>query len=129
MDGEERGSKLLQAALRGAAERARLLAEALDSFAETVGSMNGDTFGSTGPHTAIQPPEPDQLWNTKRVAQYLGVSEKWVRHAVAGGRLPSIKIGGVRRFLPDQIRACARGELPWLTYAARVIPRRPRRAD
>jgi len=57
-------------------------------------------------------------WRVKDVADFLQASESWVRHAAAGGRLPCVKIGGLLRFDPDEIRALARSSAP-----ARAIPR------
>jgi excisionase family DNA binding protein len=50
------------------------------------------------------------LWDAKDVAQYLKVSRSWVYLHAEDGTLPSVRIGGLRRFWPDQIRAYARGE-------------------
>ncbi len=50
-------------------------------------------------------PEDRRFWTVKDVAGYLQASESWVRHAAAGGRLPYRKIGGLLRFLPEEIRA------------------------
>ena len=57
-------------------------------------------------------------WKVRDVAEFLQASESWVRHAAAGGRLPCVKIGGLLRFDPDEIRALARSSAP-----ARAIPR------
>jgi predicted DNA-binding transcriptional regulator AlpA len=61
----------------------------------------------------------DRAWKTKDVAEFLQASESWVRHAAAEGRLSCIKIGGLLRFDPSEIRALVEGhqrELP------RVLP-------
>lgn len=47
----------------------------------------------------------EKAWKTKDVAEFLQASESWVRHAVAEGRLPCTKIGGLLRFDPAEIRA------------------------
>jgi excisionase family DNA binding protein len=47
----------------------------------------------------------ERAWKTKDVAEFLQASESWVRHAAAEGRLPCIKIGGLLRFDPAEIRA------------------------
>jgi excisionase family DNA binding protein len=39
------------------------------------------------------------------VAELLGVHENWVYDQAAGGALPSYKIGGTRRFDPDELKA------------------------
>ena len=54
----------------------------------------------------------ETLWDAKDVATYLKVSRNWVYDQVARGRLPHVKIGGLVRFHPEQIRAVARGEAP-----------------
>jgi excisionase family DNA binding protein len=51
----------------------------------------------------------DRAWKTKDVAEFLQASESWVRHAAAEGRLPCIKIGGLLRFDPSEIRALVEG--------------------
>ena len=38
------------------------------------------------------------------VAELLGVHENWVHDQAASGELPSYKIGGTRRFDPDELR-------------------------
>ena len=53
---------------------------------------------------------PEGLWDARDVAAYLNVSRSWVYMHAEAGTLPSARIGGLRRFLPDQIRAYARGE-------------------
>ena len=40
----------------------------------------------------------------RQVAALLGVHENWVYDQAASGVLPSYKIGGTRRFLPDELR-------------------------
>lgn len=40
----------------------------------------------------------------RQVAEILGVHENWVYDQAAAGVLPSYKIGGSRRFLPDDLR-------------------------
>ena len=40
----------------------------------------------------------------RQVAALLGVHENWVYDQAAAGLLPSYKIGGTRRFLPDELR-------------------------
>ena len=54
------------------------------------------------------PSEP--LWIAKQVAAYLQVSTSWVYMHAEAGTLPSVRIGGLRRFHPEEIRAYARGE-------------------
>lgn len=49
-------------------------------------------------------PVDEHFWTVKDVASYLQASESWVRHAAAAGRLPYRKIGGLLRFLPEEIK-------------------------
>jgi excisionase family DNA binding protein len=58
--------------------------------------------------TAATPSEP--LWTAKEVAAYLQASPSWVYMHAEDGTLPSVRIGGLRRFHPEAIRAYARGE-------------------
>lgn len=56
--------------------------------------------------TALSEP----LWDAKDVAAFLKVSRSWVYLHTEDGTLPSLRIGGLRRFDPEAIRAYARGE-------------------
>ncbi len=56
------------------------------------------------------PTSPGALWNVMDVARFLKVSRSWVYQHAEDGTLPSIKIGGLRRFIPEQIYAYAAGE-------------------
>jgi excisionase family DNA binding protein len=49
------------------------------------------------------------LWNALDVAAFLKVSRSWVYMHAEDGTLPSVRIGGLRRFVPSQIRAFATG--------------------
>jgi excisionase family DNA binding protein len=40
----------------------------------------------------------------RQVAEMLGVHENWVYDQAVSGELPSYKIGGTRRFDPDELR-------------------------
>ena len=60
----------------------------------------------------------DTLWTTDQVARYLAMSKSWVYQNAADGTLPSLNIGGARRFDPTEIKAWARGEGP----RAKVLP-------
>lgn len=70
----------------------------------------------TLPEMTIEP-----LWTATDVAGFLRVSRSWVYLHAEAGDLPSVRIGGLRRFMPDQIRAYARGEV---APAAVVVPLR-----
>lgn len=51
--------------------------------------------------------EIEPLWTWAEVAAYLRKSESWVRHKTADGTLPSMQIGGARRYDAGTIRAYA----------------------
>jgi hypothetical protein len=60
---------------------------------------------------SMQPPlDSEPLWTAKDVADYLKASTSWVYLHADDGTLPSLRIAGLRRFIPEQIRAFARGE-------------------
>lgn len=121
--GDMRG---LQLAARDATSRARLLADALERLAAMVDVALRRDVGERAPRQ--EPPHTaESLWTVDQVATYLGVSTGWVRRAATSGRLPSAKIGGARRFIPEEIRAHARGAAA-SSMSARVIPRQPRRS-
>jgi excisionase family DNA binding protein len=50
------------------------------------------------------------LWDALDVARYLKVSRNWVYQQADAGTLPSVRMGGLRRFDPDKIRALGSGE-------------------
>lgn len=52
------------------------------------------------------------LWTYKEVARYLSLSESHVRRLVSQNRIPSMKIGGSRRFDPEQVRQWVRSQAP-----------------
>ena len=60
------------------------------------------------------PPRPSpagSLWDALDIARYLKVSRNWVYLQADAGKLPSVRIGGIRRFHPEKIKALASGEL------------------
>jgi hypothetical protein len=125
----DRTPKVLQAAARDAAARARLLAEALDALADAADTLS-EVPSPEQPAPVVSGADvvdagSERLWKVADVAKFLGASESWVRNASASGRLPRMRIGGLLRFHPDQIRAHTRGEESF-GEAARVLPRRPR---
>jgi len=67
----------------------------------------------------------EPLWIAKQVAAYLQVSTSWVYMHAESGTIPSVRIGGLRRFVPEQVRAYARGE--WKPGSP-VVASPPRRA-
>lgn len=131
----DRSLKVLQAAARDAAARARLLAEALDALADTADAISdlpqptlvaGDRVSLAEPPAAVNDGAggpSERLWTVADVANFLGASESWVRQASASGRLPRTKIGGLLRFHPDEIRAHTRGGES-VRLGARIPPRR-----
>ena len=46
----------------------------------------------------------ESMLTARQVAELLGVHENWVYDQAANGELPSYKIGGTRRFDPDELR-------------------------
>lgn len=47
----------------------------------------------------------EPLWTADDVAAYLKVSRSWVYHRAESGRLPHVRVGGLIRFQPHEIRA------------------------
>jgi excisionase family DNA binding protein len=72
--------------------------------------------------SASEPFEP--LLTARDVARQLNVSKAWVYLHAEAGTLPSVRIGGLRRFVPEAIRAYVRGE--WKP-TGQVVPFPPRR--
>ena len=68
--------------------------------------------------------QSEKLWKVNDVAEYLGVSSSWVYLHAEAGDLPSLRIGGLRRFSPEAIRAYARGE--WKPAPVVAFPGRGR---
>ncbi len=75
--------------------------------------------GGRRKHAEVSRASATRAWKVQDVAEFLQASESWVRNAAAGGRLPCVKIGGLLRFDPDEIRSLARAQAP-----ARALPRR-----
>lgn len=46
----------------------------------------------------------ESMMTVRQVAELLGVHENWVYDQAASGELPSYKLGGTRRFDPDELR-------------------------
>jgi excisionase family DNA binding protein len=46
----------------------------------------------------------ESMMSARQVAELLGVHENWVYDQAVSGELPSYKIGGTRRFDPDELR-------------------------
>jgi excisionase family DNA binding protein len=47
----------------------------------------------------------DTLWTADDVASFLKVSRSWVYHRAESGQLPYLRVGGLIRFQPDEIRS------------------------
>jgi excisionase family DNA binding protein len=46
----------------------------------------------------------ETLWDARDVARYLKVSRSWVYQKAEAGLLPYLKVGGLVRFVPEQVR-------------------------
>jgi excisionase family DNA binding protein len=46
----------------------------------------------------------ESMMTARQVAELLGVNENWVYDQAANGSLPSYKLGGTRRFDPEELR-------------------------
>ena len=55
-------------------------------------------------------PTRPPIWDVKNVADFLKVSTSWVYKQASAGALPIRRIGGLLRFLPDEIDRYSRGE-------------------
>ena len=73
-------------------------------------------------------PVEEALWDARDVAAYLKTSRSWVYQRAEAGLLPSLRVGGLRRFEPAVIRAWARGETSAQAQAtgAKVVHLTPR---
>ncbi len=58
------------------------------------------------------PAPTERLWKVADVADFLGVSVRWVHLHVSQGDLPYTRIGGLLRFWPYAIRTYARRSEP-----------------
>ncbi len=54
---------------------------------------------------STQPDSDPTLWTADDVAAYLKVSRSWVYHRAESGKLPHVRVGGLLRFQPSEIRA------------------------
>jgi excisionase family DNA binding protein len=59
----------------------------------------------------------ESMMTARQVAELLGVHENWVYDQAVAGDLPSYKLGGSRRFDPEELRG-------WIA-AHREVERRP----
>ena len=53
----------------------------------------------------------DGLWDANDVASYLKASRSWVYQKAEAGLLPCLRLGGLLRFEPAQVKSWARGDL------------------
>jgi predicted DNA-binding transcriptional regulator AlpA len=54
--------------------------------------------------------ESEGLWDARDVAAYLKASRSWVYQHAEDGTLPCVRVVGLLRFIPAQIRAFALGQ-------------------
>jgi excisionase family DNA binding protein len=109
MDTVDRSRRAAIAAARDAAGRARALAEGLEALARALDSMAVELPPAGSPEAGVGEPlaREGELWTTTEVARYLRTSRSWVYQATASGRIPSVRVGHLRRFDPVKIRAWA----------------------
>jgi excisionase family DNA binding protein len=109
MDTVDRSRRVAIAAARDAAGKARALAEGLEALARALDTMVVELPQMGSPDARVEGPlaREGELWTTAEVARYLKTSRSWVYQATASGRLPSVRVGHLRRFDPEKIRAWA----------------------
>ncbi len=64
----------------------------------------------------------ESMMTVRQVAELLGVHENWVYEQAASGELPSYKIGGTRRFDPDELRG-------WIAEHRETELKQPKRGE
>lgn len=69
----------------------------------------------------------ESLLTARQVAELLGVHENWVYDQAASGALPSYKIGGARRFEPEELREWIRAQRQVAARGEQAPPRIPPR--
>lgn len=67
----------------------------------------------------------ERLWTVKQVQEYLQVSRSWVYREIEAQRFPHTRIGGVVRFIPEQVRQFAQERVHDGGARAKVIPIKP----
>jgi hypothetical protein len=60
-----------------------------------------------------------RLWDAGDVAKFLKASRNWVYQQAESGKIPSVRIAGLRRFDPEKIKALAQCE-----QVPAVLPKR-----
>jgi hypothetical protein len=63
---------------------------------------------STAPPSAAPAVDDGVLWKRDQVAQYLGMSDSWVKKASGEGLIPTVHVGTQRRYRPEVIRELAK---------------------
>lgn len=51
--------------------------------------------------------EPEALWGLDETAAYLQVSTRWLQNSGRTHGVPRVRIGGLIRYVPDQVRRWA----------------------
>jgi excisionase family DNA binding protein len=112
MDTVDRSRRAAVAAVRHAAGRARALAEGLEALARALDTMAVELPPAGSPDAGVGEPlaREGELWTTAEVARHLKTSRSWVYQATASGRLPSVRMGDLRRFDPAKTRAWANAD-------------------
>jgi excisionase family DNA binding protein len=64
----------------------------------------------------------ERLWTVKQVQEYLQMSRSWVYRELEARRLPHTRIGGVVRFIPEQVRQYAEQRAESDQGHAKIIP-------
>ena len=86
-----------------------MLAEGLEAPGRALDTMVVELPPAGSPEVGVGEPlaREGELWTAAEVARYLKTSRSWVYQATASGRLPSVRVGHLRRFDPEKIRAWA----------------------
>jgi excisionase family DNA binding protein len=107
MDTLDRSRRAAIAAARDAARKARALAEGLEALARALDTMTVEMPPAGSPDAGVgKPPAREgELWTAADAARYLKTSRSLVYQATASGKLPSIRVGHLRRFEPSKTRA------------------------
>ena len=107
MDTVERSRRCAIAAARDVAGKARALAEGLEALVRALDELVLELpqAGVAASSDGRPPAREGELWTVSDVAGYLKTSRSWVYQATASGRLPSVRVGHLRRFDPAKISA------------------------
>lgn len=70
---------------------------------------------------ALPTNESERLWTVQETAKYLHVSTSWVYRATERGEVPHLKLGGLLRYQPDQVRAYAASLASTAAGGAKVV--------